>query len=132
MKFFILGLAALALVFAGCMGGTVSGKTGTFYGLVTIGPLCPVETEPPNPDCIPTQETFDSYPIVVWNSQKTAQVATIKTDAYGDYSLTLPVGTYIVDLSQASRVGSSNLPATVSITADSTTKLDINIDTGIR
>ena len=111
-------------------------------GKVNIGPLCPVERNPPDPSCQPTEETYRSWPIAVWTSDKKTKVSRISASFYNDSSISsidgtykyeLPVGNYIVDLEeQPSRAGSSNLPTTIQITSGEITTLNIDIDTGIR
>ena len=45
-------------------------EIGFLEGKITIGPLCPVESVPPDPACQPTQETYNTWPIVVWTKNK--------------------------------------------------------------
>ena len=35
-----------------------SSNTGILMGKISIGPLCPVETDPPQPGCLPTADTY--------------------------------------------------------------------------
>jgi hypothetical protein len=36
-------------------------EQGFLRGDISIGPLCPVETIPPNPNCQPTEATYSEY-----------------------------------------------------------------------
>lgn len=107
---------------------------GFLEGKITIGPLCPVERVPPEPACQPTKETYENWPVAVWTADKKTRVAQIEPDLNGAYRIELPAGNYIVDLDgqQPSRVGGSDLPASIKIDSGETTALDIDIDTGIR
>lgn len=109
-------------------------EKGFLEGKVTIGPLCPVQTVPPDPSCQPTEETYKYWQIAIWTSDKKTKVAQIEPNLDGTYKIELPVGNYIVDfeIQQPFGVGGSNLPATISINSGETTTLNIDIDTGIR
>lgn len=39
-------------------------------GVINIYPLCSVETIPPNPNCLPTQETYNAWPIAILTTDK--------------------------------------------------------------
>jgi len=106
-------------------------EEGLLEGKVTIGPLCPVENVPPDPACQPTQETYNSWPIVVWTSDKKTKVARIEPELNGNYLIDLPEGSYLVDLDKQHMFG-KNLPATIVIEPNETSLLNIDIDTGIR
>lgn len=124
-------------------------ENGFLEGKVTIGPICPVARNPPDPDCLPTEETYKSWPIEIWTSDKIRKVAQIEPILDGTYKIELSVGIYIVDLeeqqsSKVAEVGgsvlwgqshdpvSNNFPATIYINSGLTTTLNIDIDTGIR
>lgn len=106
-------------------------KTGIVTGNVSIGPLCPVATDPPDPNCLPTQETYNAWPVAIWSSDKKTKIGQIKPNSMGDYVFELPEGNYILDLEILHFFG-SNLPATIKITSQETTVFNIDIDTGIR
>ena len=106
-------------------------ENGLLEGKVTIGPLCPVETIPPDPAFQPTQETYNSWPIVVWTSDKKTKVARIEPELDGNYLINLPEGNYLVDLDKQHMFG-KNLPAIIVIEPNETSLLNIDIDTGIR
>jgi hypothetical protein len=122
----------------GCdMNNFLSDGTGSGFGIlagtINIGPLCPVETIPPDPACLPTAATFKAYPVGIWTADGKTKVITISPGINGSYSQQLPTGFYLIDreTTQAG-VGGSNLPKTVGIDAGYTTILNISIDTGIR
>ncbi len=106
-------------------------EIGFMEGKVSIGPLCPVESDPPNPDCQPDEDTYNDWPIAVYRATDTRKVLNIIPDAEGNYIVDLPEGRYIVDLEIEHRFD-KNLPAIVDISPAKTLILNIEIDTGIR
>jgi hypothetical protein len=107
--------------------------TGLLEGVISIGPLCPVETVPPDPGCLPTAETYKAYPVSIWTSNGRKKIAQINPALDGSYKTELDPGNYLVILGTGSnRISRSNLPAEVKITSQNNTILNINIDTGIR
>ena len=104
---------------------------GTLEGHVTIGPLVPVvregEVEP-----TPAPEVYASREIVVFTQNGETEVARLQIDANGNYRAELPVGFYLVDINHAGIDSAAGLPAEIEIKADGVTRLDIDIDTGIR
>ena len=103
---------------------------GVLEGRVSIGPICPVERVPPDPACQPKPETYQAWPIGVFEGKH--KVTTIVVKADGTFSMELPPGTYVVDHLKQQHFGKGTLPATVEINSGETTTLDIVIDTGIR
>jgi hypothetical protein len=107
--------------------------TGFLEGVISIGPICPVETDPPDPGCLPTAETYKAYPVSIWTSNGRKKIAQINPALDGSYKTELDTGNYLVILGTGSnRISRSNLPAEVKITSQNSTILNINIDTGIR
>ena len=113
--------------FAACPGVT----TGFLIGKVTIGPLCPVERIPPDPNCQPTEATYKAWQIAVYTLDKRAKLAQIEPNLDGTYQVGLPTGKYLVDFEESHAFGKS-LPQTIVIKKDQTTVFNIDIDTGIR
>jgi hypothetical protein len=111
----------------------LSDGAGFLKGTIDIGPLCPVQTIPPDPGCLPTPETYKAYPVGIWSSSGRHLITTIMPESDGSYNIELPDGNYLVALIKGQNIGgSSNLPAEVSISYGISTILNINIDTGIR
>jgi hypothetical protein len=120
------------LIVSGCTKNS-SSSTGTLEGKISIGPLCPVVTDPPAPACLPDAETYKAYPVVIWTSDGKDKITQINPSLDGYYSVELRQGNYLVRLDrEQNAAGGSNLPAEVTIVSEQTTILDINIDTGIR
>jgi hypothetical protein len=123
---------AVLLFVSGC-DSQITKEAGILEGVISIGPICPVETDPPAPGCLPTAETYKAYPVSVWTSDGSKKIAPINPSLDGAYSADLAPGKYLVILDKAqNRVGSSNLPVEVTILSNVKTFLNIHIDTGIR
>lgn len=106
-------------------------EQGFLRGNISIGPLCPVETIPPNPNCQPTEATYKAWPIAIWTIDKKTKVGQLEPNLDGSYSFELPEGTYLIDL-EIQHLFDTTLPETVIIGPNETAILDIYIDTGIR
>ena len=127
-------IAAIILL-SGCIKqqNNTNVEKGILSGTVSIGPLCPVERIPPDPRCQPTEETYKSRPIAVWTANKKTKITQITVAADGTFKVELSPGSYIVNTENPqSGIGSSNLPAAVTIKAGENTTLNVNFDTGIR
>jgi hypothetical protein len=108
-------------------------EAGFLEGTISIGPLCPVEKDPPDPACLPTLETFKAYPVSIFASNGKRKITQLSPALDGSYNVELEPGNYLVILETGqSRIGSSNLPVKVEIISQSKTILYIDIDTGIR
>jgi hypothetical protein len=106
---------------------------GWLVGTISIGPICPVEKIPPDPACLPTAETYKAYPVNIYTSDGKIKIIQLSPSLDGSFSTELPPGNYLAILETANKyIGSSNLPAEVSIVSHENTLLSINIDTGIR
>jgi len=133
-KNIVLSIAFLTgiLFILGC-DKKIDQETGFLEGIISIGPICPVETDPPDPGCLPTAETYKAYPVSIWTSDGGKKIAQINPALDGSYKTELDPGNYLVILENAKNgISNSNLPVTVSINPQDKTVLNINIDTGIR
>lgn len=99
-------------------------------GVVTLGPTCPVERIPPDPTCAPKGYKTTIQVISVGNPNSTP-FATTKTNASGEYSVSLPPGKY--DLQP---VGGNILPRCetkeVTVVKNIVQEVNLTCDTGIR
>jgi hypothetical protein len=108
-------------------------EAGYLDGVISIGPICPVERVPPDPACLPTAETYKAYPVSIFTADGKRKITQLSPSLDGSFSSELPPGNYLVVLEKAqNNIGGSNLPAEISITSLNTTLLSISIDTGIR
>ena len=106
-------------------------ETGVLQGHVTIGPLVPVAREG-EPEPTPGPEVYASRQIVIYASDGQTEVARVQIDGKGNYRVELPVGTYVVDINHAGIDMAKELPKKVEIRSGQVTRLDVEIDTGIR
>ena len=117
--------------FAACPVATSSSQSnGGLQGTMTIGPICPVEQA--GHPCKPTPAMFAAHPVFVYSSDKSALIETLTPDANGNFSITLPTGTYLIDVQHQSIGATRGVPTLLTITQNATSTLTINIDTGIR
>ena len=131
-KIIVVLALLLGLLFSGCEKLT-NQETGFLKGVISIGPICPVEPVPPEPRCLPTAETYKAYPVSIWTSNGRRKIAEINPALNGSYNTELNPGNYLVKLGTPSLgFGGSNLPAEVTITSQNKTILNIDINTGIR
>ena len=133
LKYLLLSAIFIVVVFACTQKNQVTG-VGILKGKISIGPICPVQKDPPDPGCLPTKETYKAWATAVRTVNKKTKIATLDPTLDGNYQLGLPAGNYIIDfeVARTNSVGGSNLPATVSISNINTTTFNIDIDTGIR
>lgn len=124
-------ILTVLFVLSGCE-SRISPENGLLEGKINIGPICPVESVPPSPECLPTAETYNSYPVGIWTSDGKRKVTRISPDLDGSFSVGLIPGQYLVKLEKDYNVGGSNLPIKVVVTTLEKTTLNIDIDTGIR
>jgi hypothetical protein len=121
--------AALTLFIVACATG--QRESGTLEGHVTIGPLMPVQrADVPEPT--PPPEMYAQYEILIYAQDGRTEVARARIDSGGDYRVTLGVGTYIVNINRQGISHGIDLPQKVTISSQQVTRLDIQIDTGIR
>lgn len=133
LKYLFLSAIYIAVVFA-CTEKNLVNGSGVLKGKISIGPICPVQKDPPDPGCLPTKETYKAWATAVWTMNKKTKIAKLNPSLDGNCQLGLPSGNYIIDIevSRTNGVGGSNLPATISITNLNATTFNIDIDTGIR
>lgn len=107
-------------------------ESGFLEGIISIGPICPVETDPPQAGCLPTAETYKAYPVSVWSSDGSVKVAVIDPALDGSFKIELMPGNYRIILEKQNGPGGSNLPQEVTIKPSGKTLVNVEIDTGIR
>jgi len=126
-------LTAIFLFSPGCSDQRIT-DNGFLEGKISIGPLCPVEKDPPDPGCLPTADTYKAFPVGVWTAGGRRKVTRLDpAPPDGIYLTALAPGTYLVRLDNNGNFpGSANLPVEINVSPGKITLLDINIDTGIR
>jgi len=103
---------------------------GTLAGVVTIGPICPVQSD--TQPCPTPPDAYAARKVLVENSAATQVLFTVDINSQGLYTIDLAPGNYVVDLKKVGADRSSDVPKAITIAANTTTRVDIGIDTGIR
>jgi len=130
------GAIALLVLLAACHDGSsptelqsVTIDHGRLSGVVTIGPNCPVETASP---CPTPPGAYALRKVLVMNEAGTELLRTVDIDSQGAYLIDLAPARYTVDVKKVGIDRASGVPAIVEIKANTVTKIDISIDTGLR
>jgi hypothetical protein len=103
---------------------------GRLAGTVSIGPNCPGPTT--TAPCPTPPDAYKLRKILVYNEAKTSLLHTVDIDSQGAYFIDLAPAKYTIDLQGTAADRTSDLPKTVEIRANSVTRLDVSIDTGLR
>ena len=104
----------------------VAERQGTLTGNISIGPLCPVE-----PCTGPVTDVYSSRSLSL--RPKSGDPIHVPLDADGNFEASIGVGVFTLDLSDCEFLGCARaFPQTVTIEPDQVTRLDIDLDTGIR
>jgi hypothetical protein len=110
-------------------------ETVLLQGAVTIGPISPVERPGESPVVPP--EVFSSRYLIIYDESgkklvREVYFTQIGQGATGYYTAQIAPGTYVVDINHLGMDRADNLPVKISVIADETVTIDVNIDTGIR
>ena len=110
-------------------------ETVLLQGAVTIGPISPVEMPGECPPVPP--EVFAARKLILYDESGKIMVreiyfTQISNGATGYYTAQIAPGTYTVDINRAGIDHADNLPQKITVIADETITIDVNIDTGIR
>jgi hypothetical protein len=110
---------------------TPGGDVGTLRIEVVAGPVCPVEQDPPDPDCEP--RAVDGARILVQPGDGRDIVAgEATTDADGHATIELAPGEYIVVGIEVEGLMGLPEPATVVVESGESVTVTLAYDTGIR
>ena len=134
LKYLFLSVIVVVTLMFSCTKQSMVNGNGVLKGKISIGPICPVETIPPLPQCLPTRDTYNAYATAVWTSDKKNLLKTIIPNSDGTYQIDLPAGDYVLDytIPRTNGVGGSTLPTAFSIADKDTLTFNVSIDTGIR
>jgi hypothetical protein len=126
-------LLAVSLLAVSCQPG--GAETVLLQGAVTIGPISPVERPGESPVVPP--EVFSSRYLIIYDESgkklvREVYFTQIGQGATGYYTAQIAPGTYVVDINHLGMDRADNLPVKISVIADETVTIDVNIDTGIR
>ncbi|MDP2665085.1 MAG: carboxypeptidase-like regulatory domain-containing protein, partial [bacterium] len=107
---------------------TIAPYNSGVRGTVLLGPTCPVERIPPDPQC--ADKGYETT-ITVRHTGSSATFATGKSDATGAFEFSLPPGSYTLTASGGTMLPRCN-PIDVTVAASGYVTADISCDTGIR
>jgi hypothetical protein len=121
------------LVLAACTPAlpTPTDETGEIEVHVVAGPVCPVETVPPDPACEP-RPVPGAHVFVSPGDGREVVVAEGTTDADGIVHMSLPPGAYVVSGSEVERLIGLPAPTTVTVDEGQRVVVTLEYDTGIR
>jgi hypothetical protein len=121
-------VVVLVAAVSACGGSDSSPVSSGVRGVVLAGPQCPVESvESPCPDQpVPDVTVRISTP-------RGEAVAEARTDSRGRFSVSVPAGSYVVDVLLDSPGGpGSAAPVPVTVEASGFVEVTVPVDTGIR
>lgn len=105
--------------------------TSGVTGYIHMGPVCPVERYPADPNC--ADKPFVNAQINIVAKSNNVSVGSFVSDTKGNFTANLSPGVYVVNVSsQTSRMLPMCEQKEVSVLANKFTSLDISCDTGIR
>ena len=105
-----------------------AGATG-IGGIAVAGPVCPVETVPPDPDCAPRPV---AGAVVVIRDGSGSEVARTTTEADGSFFVEVAVGNYAVEPQPVEGLMGTAAALEVRVAAGSLAQIQLDYDTGIR
>ena len=130
----IVGVLAGSLLALSCQ-QPQGPETVLLQGAVTIGPISPVEGPGECPPVSP--EVFASRNLIIYDESgrhlvREVYFTQIGNGPTGYYTAQIAPGTYVIDINHNGVDTVDNLPQKITVTADETITIDVNIDTGIR
>jgi hypothetical protein len=126
----VLALVAVMALLTACDPAPPE-EEGSIVFVAMAGPTCPVETDPPDPDCAPQPVAGAPVFVMPANGQDVV-IAEGATGADGRLTLAVPAGDYIVTAGAVEGLAAAPEPVVVSVLAGLTTEVPLGYDTGIR
>jgi hypothetical protein len=109
--------------------GTIAaGRTGV-GGTATSGPVCPVEKNPPDPNCAPRPV---AGAVLLVRDASGAQVARTTTGADGSFFIALAPGGYVLEPQPVAGLMGTAGSQTVTVNDGVASTIQVSYDTGIR
>ena len=123
----------LALLLAACVPNPTptAGRNGAIAVEVVAGPVCPVEQEPPDPNCEP-RPVEGARIFVQPGDGRDILVGEATTDDGGRATIDIAPGDYIVLGGDFEGLMGRPEPATVTVLAGQTVTITLSYNTGIR
>jgi len=110
--------------------GTTLATPVAVTGRVLLGPTCPVQRIPPDPNC--ADKPYQAFVrALAANSPDNAPFATTETDKNGAYKLMLPSGDYVLS-AVSGKVFPRCTAVNITVKPDLASEIDLYCDTGIR
>jgi len=107
-------------------------RRGCVEGHLTIVSRSEVEPADGTRDNV-TVETYAEYPLIVLSHDGKEEIARVTADGNGKYRLALPPGDYILDVQgQTPRGHLRAKPQRFTVVSNQITRVDMDIDTGVR
>lgn len=103
--------------------------TSGIRGTVTIGPTCPVQKDPPDPNC--TDRPYQTTLVIASTIVGRNGGVLVQTDAQGRFEHSLPAGTYTIR-STGNGAPPTLQPMTVTVKDGAWTTVTVQFDSGIR
>lgn len=126
-------MLGLALILTACLPvpEPTSGATGVIQIEVVAGPVCPVERDPPDPNCEP--RPVEGVRVLLQPADgRDILVGEATTDADGNATIRVQPGDYLVVGGDVAGLMGRPDPTTVTVVAAETVTVSISYDTGIR
>jgi hypothetical protein len=128
-----IGILFVILLVGSCQPG--GSESVLLQGAVTIGPISPVERPGESPPVPP--EVFVSRYLIIYDESgeklvREVYFTQIGQGATGYYTAQIAPGTYTIDINRAGMDWADNMPVKITVSADETVTIDVNIDTGVR
>ncbi|MHB1261595.1 MAG: hypothetical protein ACYC2H_07745 [Thermoplasmatota archaeon] len=128
MRVPLVAVVLVALGLSGCGEGAIIDSG--IEGVAMMGPTCPVERDPPDPDCADKPYEGD---LVVTTPDQGKMLKEFRTNAHGEFQVAIGPGEYSIRNDPAS----DNFPycstqGTIVVEAGRFTRADVSCDTGIR
>ena len=108
---------------------TGAGASSGIRGSVTLGPTCPVEKNPPDPQCA---DKPYSASLVVTTADGSRAIKNFQSTASGTFSVDLPAGQYTIESSPGNILPRCSSNGIVIVKSNTYTQANISCDTGIR
>ncbi len=115
--------------FAKCPGENASDNNSGISGTALLGPTCPVERIPPDPQC--ADKPFKTT-LAITTLDGTRVIKEFSSDAYGKFKVNLSPGDYMVRSATANILPRCTNNGTITVRTDAYTRVTIYCDTGIR
>ena len=105
-------------------------STSGIVGNVLLGPTCPVERNPPDPQC--ADRPYQTI-LTVTNSDGTKIITQFSSDSFGNFKINLSAGEYLIKSSNAqSMLPRCSSNGVIVVQAGFYTNATVSCDTGIR